>query len=116
MRIKCLLARRRVTSIRPGTSTATSVLTTHRAATTLGAMEVRISPELEQKLARLAQQQGRDAESLVQEAVERLVGYDEWFVDEVKKGLAETDRGESLSDEEVTSRIEKIVMGRQNRS
>ena len=79
-------------------------------------MEVRISPELEQKLARLAQQQGRDAESLVQEAVERLVGYDEWFVDEVKKGSAEIDRGESLSDEEVTSRIEKIVIGRQNRS
>ena len=79
-------------------------------------MEVRISPELEQKLARLAQQQGRDAESLVQEAVERLVGYDEWFVDEVKKGLAEIDRGESLSDDEVTSRIEKIIIGRQNRS
>lgn len=75
-------------------------------------MEVRISPELEQKLARLAQQRGRDAESLVQEAVERLVGYDEWFADEIKKGLAEIDRGESLSDEEVTSRIEKIVIGR----
>ena len=52
----------------------------------------------------------------MQEAVERLVGYDEWFVDEVKKGSAEIDRGESLSDEEVTSRIEKIVIGRQNRS
>lgn len=79
-------------------------------------MEVHISPELEQKLARLAQQQGRNAESLVQEAVERLIGYDEWFASEVKKGLAEIEHGESLSDEEIASRIEKIVIGRQNRS
>jgi predicted transcriptional regulator len=65
-------------------------------------MEVRISPELEEELARLAQERGRGAESLVQEDVERLVGYDEWFAGEVKKGLTEIDRGVSLSDEEVT--------------
>jgi hypothetical protein len=38
------------------------------------------------KLNRLAAQQGRNAESLVHEAVERLVDYDEWFRAELKKG------------------------------
>jgi hypothetical protein len=33
----------------------------------------------------MATQQGRDAESLIREAVERLVGYDEWCIREVEK-------------------------------
>jgi predicted transcriptional regulator len=32
--------------------------------------------------------------ALVQEAVERLVDYDGWFLQEVDKGLAAADRGE----------------------
>ncbi len=55
-------------------------------------MEVRLSPELEAKLDRVAAQQGRDTESLVHEAVERLVDYDRWFLGEVEKGLAAADR------------------------
>ena len=52
-------------------------------------MEVNLSPELQAKLERVAEQQGRNTESLVREAVERLLGYDEWFVREVEKGLAQ---------------------------
>jgi predicted transcriptional regulator len=48
-------------------------------------MEVHLSPELENQLQRIAAEQGRDAESLVSEAVERLVGYEEWFVREANK-------------------------------
>ncbi|MGA3187708.1 MAG: hypothetical protein ABSF22_11430 [Bryobacteraceae bacterium] len=51
-------------------------------------MEVPLTPDLEAKLSRLATQQGRQAEALVQEAVERLVDYDDWFSQEVDKGLA----------------------------
>ena len=43
-------------------------------------MEVNLSPELQAKLERVAEQQGRNTESIVREAVERLLGYDEWFV------------------------------------
>jgi hypothetical protein len=39
-----------------------------------GRMEVPLSPELQAKLDRMAAEQGRDAESLVHEAVDRLVG------------------------------------------
>ncbi|MBV8436299.1 MAG: hypothetical protein JOY95_02155 [Silvibacterium sp.] len=50
-------------------------------------MEVSLPIELQAKLARLAAQQGRDSNSLVVEAVERLVDYDVWFAAEVEKGL-----------------------------
>ena len=36
-------------------------------------MEVRLTPDLQAKLTRLAAEQGRDSEALVLEAVERLV-------------------------------------------
>ncbi len=42
----------------------------------------------------MAIRQGRAAETLVEEAVERLVDYDQWFLQEVDKGLAAADRGE----------------------
>jgi predicted transcriptional regulator len=49
-------------------------------------MEIELSPELQAKLDRIAPQQGRDSKSLVHEAAERLVGYDEWFICQVETG------------------------------
>jgi predicted transcriptional regulator len=69
-------------------------------------MEVRFSPELEQKINRVAVQQGRDSESLVREAVERFMEYDEWFLREVEKGIAAADRGEFIEHDEVGRLIE----------
>jgi predicted transcriptional regulator len=74
-------------------------------------MEVNFSPELEAKLQRKAAQQGRDSQSLVQEAVERLVGYDDWFIREVEKGLAAADRGEFVDHEEVGKLIDRQFPG-----
>lgn len=78
-------------------------------------MEIRLSPELQAKLDRIAAQQGRDTESLVHEAVERLIGYDEWFIREVEKGLAQIERGEVLEHEDVGARLEKLITKKQNR-
>jgi predicted transcriptional regulator len=50
-------------------------------------MEVRFTVELQAKLTRLAAEQGRNTEALVQEAVERFVNVDEWFMREVEQGL-----------------------------
>jgi predicted transcriptional regulator len=74
-------------------------------------MEVRLSPELEAKLNRVAAQQGRDTESLVHEAVERLVDYDRWFLGEVEKGLAAADRGELIDHEDVGKLIDRRYPG-----
>lgn len=72
-------------------------------------MEINLSPNVEAKLARIAAERGRDAEVLAREAIERLVDYDEWFIKEAEKGLAQIDRGEVLTHEEVGARVEKLL-------
>jgi len=72
---------------------------------------VRLSPDLQAKLTRLATQQGRDSESLVVEAVERMVNYDEWFLHEVEKGLAAADRGELIDHEDIRKLIDSRYPG-----
>jgi predicted transcriptional regulator len=78
-----------------------------------GGTEVNLTPDLQAKLDEVAAQQGRDAQSLVQEAVQRLVDYDQWFVREVEKGLAQIERGEVLEHEEVGARLEKLLNEKQ---
>jgi predicted transcriptional regulator len=70
-------------------------------------MEVPLTPELQSKLLRMAEQQGRDSTALVAEAVERLVNYDAWFVSEVEKGLAAADRGELTDHQAVRALIDR---------
>lgn len=79
-------------------------------------MEVKLTPELQAKLEDVAAQQGRDTQSLVREAVERLVDYDAWFVREVEKGLAQIESGEVLDHDEVGARLEKLLSGKRRRS
>lgn len=69
-------------------------------------MEVQLSPDLQSKLMRLAEQQGRDSAALVAEAVERMVVFDEWFVSEVDKGIAAADRGEFIEHQAVRALID----------
>lgn len=70
-------------------------------------MEVKLKPELEAKLTRLAAQQGRDREAVVIEAVERMVNYDYWFAGEVEKGIAAADRGELVDHAEIKTRLDR---------
>ena len=71
-------------------------------------MEVPLKPELEAKLARIAAQNGRASEQVIEELVEKFVDHDQWFKQEVEKGLAELDRGEFIEHDEVVARIEKM--------
>jgi predicted transcriptional regulator len=74
-------------------------------------MEVHFTPELHRKLNRIAAEQERDSESVVQEAVERLVEYHDWFLSEVEKGLESAERGEFREHEEVGKLIENRYPG-----
>jgi predicted transcriptional regulator len=74
-------------------------------------MEVHFNPDLQAKLLRMATQQGRDAETLVLEAVERLVDYDDWFLQEVDKGLAPAGRGEFVEHDAVRKLIDTRYPG-----
>ncbi len=64
---------------------------------------------MQAKLTRIAAEQGRNTEALVQEAIARFVDYDEWFIREVEKGLASAERGDLLAHEEVGLRQEKLI-------
>ena len=74
-------------------------------------MDVPLNPELQAKLRRLAEQQGRASTALIVEAVERMVNYDEWFLREVDKGLAAADRGELLDHSDVRKMIDERYPG-----
>ena len=74
-------------------------------------MEIQLAPDIQAKLARLAAERGTDAQTLVQEAIERLVDYDEWFLREVEKGLAAADRGEFIEHEDIKKMIDRRFPG-----
>jgi predicted transcriptional regulator len=79
-------------------------------------MNVSLDADIQAKLQRLASEQGRDAEALAREAIERFVNYDDWFTKEVEKGLAQIARGEVLSHEQVGVRLEKLLTAKQPRA
>jgi predicted transcriptional regulator len=79
-------------------------------------MEVRLNLDTQAKLARIAAERGYDAEMLAIEAIERFVNYDEWFTSEVETGLAQIERGEVLSHEEVGERIKTLLLEKQSRA
>ena len=69
-------------------------------------MEVQFTPDQQAKLSRMATAHGRAAEALVQEAVERLLGYEEWFSREVDKGLAAADQGDFVENDAIRRMID----------
>lgn len=70
-------------------------------------MDVNVPPDLETKLALAADRRGLTPEVLVLEAIQRAVDYDDWFLREVQQGLAQVERGEVLTHEEVGARLER---------
>jgi len=79
-------------------------------------MEVSLNPDVQAKLTRLAAERGSDAEALAREAIERYVDHDDWFVNQVEKGLGQIARGEVLTHEEVGARLEKSLTEKQSRA
>jgi predicted transcriptional regulator len=86
-------------------------LTPSAAVPSLVSMDVPLNPDLQEKLTRLAEQQGRASSALIIEAVERMVNYDEWFLREVDKGLAAADRGELVDHSDVRKMIDERYPG-----
>ncbi|MGC2111106.1 MAG: hypothetical protein WA655_16440 [Candidatus Korobacteraceae bacterium] len=70
-------------------------------------MELHITPETEAKLNDLAQRTHRGKDELLEEAVNYLVLYNEWFERKVRESLAASDRGQTVSDDDVRAWIEQ---------
>ncbi len=69
-------------------------------------MELHLTPETEAKLNELARRTHRGAEELIEEAVDHLVAYHEWFERKVKDSQAAVVRGETVPDEEMRAWLE----------
>jgi predicted transcriptional regulator len=78
-------------------------------------MELNLPVELEGKLAAAASRRGVSVEALAREALERAVDYDDWFLREVEKGLAQIDAGQVLTHDAVGARLEQKLAEHQSR-
>ncbi|MEO8096635.1 MAG: hypothetical protein ABI811_02965 [Acidobacteriota bacterium] len=71
-------------------------------------MTVELTPAQIAELNKLASATGRGTGELLQEAVDNLLSYSDWFKDQVQVGLDQIKRGELLEDEEVRTRIDRM--------
>jgi predicted transcriptional regulator len=78
-------------------------------------MDVKLSPDLQSKLTSAAGRRGITAEALAREAIERAVGYDDWFVREVEKGLVQVGTGDVLTHEAVGVQLDQKLRRDQTR-
>ncbi|MBV9084628.1 MAG: hypothetical protein JOZ62_18285 [Acidobacteriaceae bacterium] len=69
-------------------------------------MELHLTPETEAKLNDLARRTRRGADELLDEAVDHLVAYNEWFERKVRDSQAAVSRGQTVPDEEVRTWLE----------
>jgi predicted transcriptional regulator len=72
-------------------------------------MKILLAPEIEARLAKIASEEGKAANQVVQELVATYLDHDEWFRREVQKGLASLDGRRIVSHEEVGRQIERIL-------
>ena len=78
-------------------------------------MEIHLTPEKEALLRQVAARTGQDAAQVIQEAVDRLLDHDKWFVQEVEKGQSQAAKGDLVEHDEVVTRIEKRLKDKQSR-
>jgi predicted transcriptional regulator len=71
-------------------------------------MEVHLSPEKEARLQQVATRIGKNPAQVIEEAVDRVLEYDERFIAAVEDGRASARRGNLLEHDEVVERIEQM--------
>jgi len=79
-------------------------------------MEIHLTPEKEALLRQVAARTGQDAAQVVQEAVDRLLDHDTWFIREVEKGQMQAAKGDLIEHDEVVERIEKRLKDKKSHS
>ncbi|HKP79436.1 MAG TPA: hypothetical protein VJU34_09960 [Phenylobacterium sp.] len=67
---------------------------------------VELTDEQEAHLRAAASREERSVEAVVADIVQRQMDYDAWFVDEVRRGVEEADRGELVDHGEVVAEAE----------
>jgi predicted transcriptional regulator len=71
-------------------------------------MEVHFSPDVETRLQQVASANGKDAEQLVKDTVNRMLENQARFIAGVQRGIEQAGRGELVEHSEVRSRIDRL--------
>lgn len=71
------------------------------------ATTVRMEDNLLQRVDGIAESLNRPRSWIINQALERFVAYEEWYIQEVNSGLAEVDQGEVATDKEVVDAFKK---------
>lgn len=69
-------------------------------------MQLHLTPETEAKLNEPARRTHRGADELIEEAVDYLVSYNDWFEGKVRDARTAVARGERVPDEDVRTWLE----------
>ncbi len=70
-------------------------------------MELHLKPEAEAKLNDLARRTNRGTDELLEEAVDYLVSYNDWFERKVKNSMAAAEENQTVPNEEVGAWLER---------
>ena len=73
------------------------------------AFTIRVPDEVADRLNRIADKLDRSRSYMVAKAIEDFVSREEWQLAEIEDGLAEADRGEFASDDDVARVVAKHV-------
>jgi RHH-type transcriptional regulator, rel operon repressor / antitoxin RelB len=70
-------------------------------------LSLRLEPKLKKQLDRLSRATSRSRSFIAAEAIREYVALNEWQIEEIKKGVAEADRGEFATEKDVKQVLNK---------
>jgi len=70
-------------------------------------LTLRLDPKLKKQLDRLSRAMNRSRSFVAAEAIREYVALNDWQIEEIKKGLAEADRGQFAMDKDVERTLKK---------
>lgn len=73
------------------------------------AFTIRVPDDVADRLNQLAQKLDRSRSYMAAQAIEDFVSREEWQLEEIEAGIAEADRGEFASDDELARVVGKYV-------
>lgn len=68
---------------------------------------VRMDEDILGRINGLARELKRSRSWVIKEAIERFLDYEEWYIQEVRKGIDEVSRGEIATSKEVKNQFQK---------
>jgi len=74
-------------------------------------LTLRLDAKLKRRLDRLSKAMSRSRSFVAAEAIREYVALNDWQIEEIKKGIAEADRGQFASQQEVERVVKKWTRG-----